>query len=188
MKLLKILSILLMINLVTLTTAVYSAEAAPEAVIKLADELKSWGTNSTIIEAVKNQNSKAMTLASIKEMDSKWRNVSGLNDEMKALMENSAAKEMLKMESSKAFYFEVFLMDNQGANVAMTNKTSDYWQGDEAKFIESYKDGNGAIHIGDVEFDESAQAYLVQVSIPVMDGGKAIGAMTIGVNVDELEN
>jgi hypothetical protein len=78
-------------------------------------------------------------------------------------------------------------MDNQGANVAMTNKTSDYWQGDEAKFTDSFKNGVGAIHISTVEFDESAQAYLVQVSVPVMEGGKAIGALTIGVNIDELE-
>ncbi|WP_197466328.1 MULTISPECIES: hypothetical protein [unclassified Oleiphilus] len=78
-------------------------------------------------------------------------------------------------------------MDNQGANVAMTNKTSDYWQGDEAKWQESFKDGAGAVHIGDVEFDESAQAYLVQVSVPVMDGGTAIGAITIGINLDDLE-
>ena len=41
--------------------------------------------------------------------------------------------------------------------------------------------------IGDVEFDESAQAYLVQVSVPVMEGGSAIGAITIGINLDELE-
>jgi len=38
-----------------------------------------------------------------------------------------------------------------------------------------------------VEFDDSAQAYLVQISVPVMDGGSAIGAITIGVNLDELE-
>lgn len=78
-------------------------------------------------------------------------------------------------------------MDNQGANVAMTNKTSDYWQGDESKFTQSYRGGKGATHIGDVEFDESAQAYLVQVSVPVIESGKAIGAVTIGVNIDELE-
>jgi hypothetical protein len=69
----------------------------------------------------------------------------------------------------------------------MTNKTSDYWQGDEAKWQESFKDGAGAVHAGGVEFDESSQDYLVQISVPVMDSGKAIGALTIGVNLDFLE-
>ena len=78
-------------------------------------------------------------------------------------------------------------MDDQGANVAMTNKTSDYWQGDEAKWQESFKDGVGAVHVGDIEFDESADDYLVQVSVPVMKSGKAIGAITVGVNLDLLQ-
>lgn len=77
-------------------------------------------------------------------------------------------------------------MDNQGAHVAMTDKTSDYWQGDEAKFIESYNGGKGAVHIADVEFDNSTQAYLFQVSVPVKDGNKVIGATTIGIDVDKI--
>ncbi|MFT6910604.1 MAG: hypothetical protein ACJAS1_007337 [Oleiphilaceae bacterium] len=49
---------------------------------------------------------------------------------MTLIMQSSAAKRLLELEKSQAYFFEVFLMDNQGANVAMTNKTSDYWQGD----------------------------------------------------------
>lgn len=78
-------------------------------------------------------------------------------------------------------------MDNQGAIVAMTNKTSDYWQGDEAKFQKSFNGGEGAINIGKEKFDDSAQAYLVQVSIPILDGDKAVGALTIGVNLGKLQ-
>ena len=63
-------------------------------------------------------------------------------------------------------------MDNQGANVAMTDKTSDYWQGDEAKFKKSYHNGKGTVFVDEVEFDDSSQAYLVQVSVPVKDGDK----------------
>lgn len=81
----------------------------------------------------------------------------------------------------------MFVMDNLGANVCMSDKTSDHWQGDEPKFTESYKGGQGAVHIGDVIFDDSTQAYLVQVSVPVTDGGTVIGAITIGVDVDKVE-
>ena len=77
-------------------------------------------------------------------------------------------------------------MDNQGANVAMTDKTSDYWQGDEAKFQKAFNGGAGAVFIDAVKFDESAQAYLVQVSVPVMDGDQAIGAITMGIDVDKV--
>ncbi len=61
------------------------------------------------------------------------------------------------------------------------------WQGNEPKFTESYKGGQGAVHISKVKFDESAQAYVVQVSVPVLDAGHAIGAITVGINIDELD-
>ena len=88
---------------------------------------------------------------------------------------------------SKPYYSEIFVMDDQGANVAMTDKTSDYWQGDEAKFKKSYNNGAGGVHISDVEFDESTQTYSVQVSVPVKDGDAVIGAVTIGIDVDQME-
>ena len=164
-----------------------AAEEAPESVKSLAQQLASWGNDQTLIEAVKAQNAKGMSLEAIKARDAEWRKVEGFDAEMKAMMESKVAKKLFEFEKSQAYFFELFLMDNQGANVAMTNKTSDYWQGDEAKWQESFKGGSGAIHIGDVEFDESAQDYLVQVSIPVMEAGKAVGALTIGINIDTLE-
>jgi hypothetical protein len=164
-----------------------AAEEAPDSVRQLAETLYSWGENPVLIAAVEEQNAQNMTLDMIKQRDTTWRATTGIDDFMKPLMENTAAKELSRLEKSKPYYFELFLMDNQGANVAMTNKTSDYWQGDEAKFTQSFNAGQGAVHISPVEFDESAQAYLVQVSVPVMAGGKAIGALTIGINVDVLE-
>lgn len=164
-----------------------NAEKAPDSVVKLAETLRSWGENPILVTAVKAQNAAGLTLDSIKERDGVWRKTSGVDDFMKSLLENAAAKELSRLEASKPFFFELFLMDGQGANVAMTNKTSDYWQGDEAKFTESFNKGHGAVHIGDVEFDESSQAYLVQVSVPIMEGGSAIGAITIGINIDQLE-
>lgn len=163
------------------------AEKAPDAVNGIVTDLQAWGTDATLIAAVKEQNAKGATLDSIQARDAEWRKVDGLDADMTAMMESTAANKLAEFEKTQPYFFEVFLMDNQGANVAMTNKTSDYWQGDEAKWQESFKDGAGAVHIGDVEFDESAQDYLVQVSVPVMEGGAAIGAITIGVNLDDLE-
>jgi hypothetical protein len=159
----------------------------PAALNKQLPELQKLGENPVLVAAVKAQNAKGTSLADIKKRDAEWMAKTGVDDGMKALMENEPAKELAKIEGSQPFYFELFLMDNQGANVAMTNKTSDYWQGDEDKFKSAYKDGAGAVFVAEPEFDDSAKAYLIQVSVPVLDGGKAIGALTIGVNLDELE-
>jgi len=168
-------------------TGGFSAEKAPQKVVEFANsELIKIGTNPTIVSSVKAENGKGKTLEQIKKMDEKWRSTPGIDDSMKALMESDCGKYLREIQQKHAFLCEIFVMDNQGANVAMTDKTSDYWQGDEAKFKESFKGGTGAVHISDVEFDDSTQVYVVQVSVPVKDGEQVIGAITFGVNLDKL--
>lgn len=164
-----------------------NAEEAPQAVIDLANtSLAELGTDPVIVAAVKAENAKGKTLNQIKARDAEWKATPGLADYMKAIMESECGKHLRKIQASAPYYAEIFAMDNQGANVAMSDKTSDYWQGDEAKFKESYKNGSGAVFVDEIEFDESAQAYLCQVSVPVRDGDQVIGAITIGVDVDKL--
>lgn len=182
----------LMVTVVVLFLAVgfltaFAGEKAPQKVLDLAHStLATVGTDPIIIAAVKAENAKAKTLGQIKEMDEKWKATPGIADYMKAMMESECGRHLRKMQESASYYAEIFVMDNQGANVAMTDKTSDYWQGDEAKFKESFKEGAGAIHVSEVEFDESSQAYLVQVSVPVKDGDTVIGAITFGIDVDKI--
>ena len=177
----------LITGLLTVCSLSAFAEEVPKEVHSIIPSLQGWVGDSVLIDAVKTQNAKNLSLDSIKARDASWRKTEGLDDEMKGMLTSAAGKKLSEFEKSQPYFFELFLMDNQGANVSMTNKTSDYWQGDEAKWQESFKGGVGAVHIGEVEFDESAQDYLVQISVPVLEGGKAIGAITIGINLDELE-
>lgn len=180
----KILAIVF-IGMLSLSQA--SAEEAPQAVHDLVPSIQAWGQDQALVTAVQAQNASGASLDDIKKQDAEWIATTGVNAFMESLMSNAAAQRLKQLETTKPYFTEIFLMDNQGANVAMTNKTSDYWQGDEAKFTKSFNGGQGAVHVGEVKFDESAQAYLVQVSVPVMDGGAAIGAMTVGINLDQLE-
>lgn len=181
----KLSRVFLLCATLTATPSVF-AEEVPQSVLDLIPELEKLGQNSLIISAVQAHNQSGLTLDTIQSRDAEWRADSGLNPFKQSLLDNDAAKELANYEATQPYFVEIFLMGNQGANVAMTNLTSDYWQGDEAKWQESFKGGAGAVHLGEVEFDESAQAYLVQVSVPVMKDGAAIGAITIGINLDEL--
>jgi hypothetical protein len=174
--------------LIWLGGLVYAGEPAPQKVIDLAHStLAQLGTDPIIVKAVKDENARGKALADIQAMDKKWMDTAGIADYMRALMESECGRHLQGIQKGTPYYSEIFVMDNQGANVAMTDKTSDYWQGDEAKFKQSFKGGAGSVYIDEVKFDDSTQAYLVQVSVPVMDGGKAIGAITIGVDVDKLK-
>jgi len=79
-------------------------------------------------------------------------------------------------------------MDFKGLNVGQSAVTSDYMQGDEAKWQKTYQAGADALFIDEVEFDDSTQSFQTQMSATVVDPatGEAIGAITIGVNVEKL--
>ncbi len=79
-------------------------------------------------------------------------------------------------------------MDARGLNVAASDVTSDYWQGDEAKFTQTYPMGGNAVHFGDVELDESTKEVQGQVSMSIVDQetGEVVGALTVGINLTAL--
>ena len=92
------------------------------------------------------------------------------------------------MADANGAILEILVMDARGLNVAASGVTSDYWQGDEAKFTQTYPLGPDAMHHGEVAFDESSQAYQAQVSFTISDPktGRPIGAMTVGLNAELL--
>jgi hypothetical protein len=181
---------LIIIGLVVvgMTGMVCAAEKAPQKVVELANStLTELGTDPVIVKAVKDENAKRKSLTQIQDVDKKWKATAGIADYMQAIMDSECGKHLRSVQNDFPYYAEIFVMDNQGANVAMTDKTSDYWQGDEAKFKKSFNGGSGAVFVDEVEFDDSTQAYLVQVSVPVKDGETVIGAITFGVDVDKVE-
>lgn len=180
--------VLVCVFTIVAVTSAFAAEEASEAVVRLANtELVKLGTDAVIVSAVKAENAKGKSLQQIKELDAKWKATPGIADYMKVMMQSKCGQHLQGIQSSVGYYAELFVMDNLGGNVCMSDKTSDYWQGDEAKFQKSFNNGKGAVHIGKVKFDDSTQAYLVQVSVPVRDGDKVIGAITIGIDVDKIE-
>ncbi|MDM7925371.1 MAG: PDC sensor domain-containing protein [bacterium] len=168
------------------TAGAVAGEKAPEKVVSaVRNQVMQWGTDRVIVEAVRAENAKRKTLDQIKAADQKWIATPGVTDEMRSLMESACGKRLKALQATRSDVVELFVMDNQGALVAMTNKTSDYWQGDEDKFVKSYNGGAGALHLSDVQFDDSTQMYVVQASFPVKDGARVIGAVTVGISVEQ---
>lgn len=160
----------------------------PRTLVRFAEEtLVDFGRDPAVVAAVESQNARNRSLDRIKAIDEEWRETDGVTRFMLDLMSNECALRILNYEDTYGFIVETFVMDGLGANVAQSEKTSDYWQGDEAKFIESYAGGRGAIHYGDIEYDSSVGEVLIQVSVPVVDGERAIGAVTFGISLDRWE-
>lgn len=164
-----------------------SAIEVPAKVHELAKgDLSALAADPVIIGAIQAQNAKGSSLDEVKASDQRWMSTPGVADFMKALIDSPAGAHLRSWRSKRAYVAEIIVMDNQGANVAITEKTSDYWQGDEKKFTESFKDG-GLVFVDKVKFDDSTQTYSVQVSVPVRDTtGKTIGAICFGLDIENL--
>jgi len=153
-----------------------------------------WAANPIVVEAVEQANSKGVKpLDEIIELDRKWMEEPGVEEWIKQFVDNPCARYLRQLQAErggeKGLYAEIFLMDRQGCIVAESEKTSDYWQGDEDKFVKAFADGKGAVFIDEPVYDESTRSPLIQVSLPVIDPntGKAIGVMTVGLNIGVLE-
>lgn len=143
--------------------------------------------NPLLVRAVRQQNASGLTAEEITRRDKAWRATKELTP-FKLSLQTSPAGRFLKRQVERSTSFnEAFLTGNQGANVAAYPATSDYWQGDEDKWTDSFNGGNGRIYIGALALDESTNTVAAQVSAPVLDRGKTIGVLVVGVTINYLQ-
>lgn len=137
-------------------------------------------------EAVREQNDRNVTLERIREIDESWSGTEELTPFKLSLQASEAGTLLKQSVLLNPSYTELFVTDDQGANVAAYPATSDYWQGDEDKFTESFV-GNGRVFVGEQEYDESTNKVAVQVSVPVYgETNRVAGVLVVGLVVDYL--
>lgn len=179
--------------LAALPAAAQPASRTPAAELDPAiraevEHLRTWTQDAAILKAVREQNGLNVPLSRIRSIDISWMTATAPDPRMLALLKNPCAKSLLAFTSARSGYREAFVMENQGALVCMTRRTSDYWQGDEDKWRKGFAEGRGAVFVSEPQRDESTGARLVHVSVPIMDGGKAIGVLTVGIDHDFLQS
>ena len=184
-----------------LLTAAFLAVALPAAAVETNEKASSyvmqnvmaWASDPLLINAVLAQNARnaSLTQANIDALDAQWRAETGKSDSalISGVLHNPASDFLnARLNDAGGTITETFAMDAMGLNVAASALTSDYWQGDEAKFSETFPKGAGAMHVGEVEFDESSQTYQVQVSFPLVNpaDGAVVGAMTVALDAGTM--
>jgi len=155
--------------------------------------IKKWMADPIVIKAIKDQNAKHASLsqAEIDNLDKQWRaeTKSAAKPKINEVLGNPLSTYLKKIKAgSKGFVTEIFVMDNKGLNVGQSDVTSDYWQGDEAKWQKTYLAGPGVIFVDKVDKDESTQTFQTQISVSIADPATnaVIGAVTVGVDVEQL--
>lgn len=169
----------------------HSAELEGRLKAYAETEVAAWVQDPVLIDAILAANSTraALTPEGVQALDLAWRAEIGApqTPTITPVLENPASDFLrAQVQASGGTITEVFVMDALGLNVASSGTTSDFWQGDEEKFSETFPNGPGALHLGPVELDESTQTYQAQVSMTVTDpaSGQAIGAITVALNAE----
>lgn len=176
--------------------ACFNAWGEPPSNSEIMDALKAKVTTiqkiaakPIIVDATKQQNAQNLNLDQIQKMDQEWMSSKALSP-LKASMYESPAGAYLKnlVLASQGQYNEAFLTDNKGANVAAYPITTDYWQGDEEKFSQSFGSGQGQVYISPVKYDESSQTNAAQISVPVLDEkNQSIGVLIVGISLTHAQ-
>ena len=179
----RVFSVLPFFILVPVFAAAQSADVMQKALAAEAAKLSSWAAEKSIVEAVRRQNAKAVPLAEVKRIDAEWT-AGKAEAQVRETTTGACADRMRVLVAADGRYGETFVTDANGAIVCATQRTSDYWQGDETKWSRAFNDG---AFIDRPKLDESAKARLAQISLPVTENGKTIGVLTVGVNVDRLK-
>lgn len=179
--------------LIGFAVSAHANEFAPAMQSYLDADIRAWANSEQIVAAINAQNATTSSYdqAMIDTLDLRWRaEVGGSDTPTIAPVLSGATADFLRaqVEAAGGRITEVFIMDAKGLNVAASAITSDYWQGDEEKHAETYGRGVDAVHLGDIEFDESTETYQGQISLTIVDPatGQAIGAMTVGVDAEAL--
>jgi len=157
---------------------------------KYMSEVVKLATNAPeVIAAVQEQNAanSGVTPDQIEALDRQWRAERKVNGGTlsNAKMFN-ATSEFLKgfKTAANGPIVEIFIMDDKGLNVAQTDPTSDYMQGDEDKWQKTFGAGPWMTFVDKPEEEDGKKT--VQVSTTLVDNDVAIGAMTVTLDLDKV--
>ncbi len=147
--------------------------------------LRRMASDPEVIQAVQAQNARGVPLSSIQEQDAAWRATTGMTGFQQRVLTSACSRALNRHAKGLGRAMaEAFAMDGQGALVGATRRTSDYWQGDEDKFQVPYR--RGTVLREKPFFDDSSQSYVIQISLPVSDGTRTIGALTVALSLLDL--
>lgn len=160
-----------------------------DAVIR---DVREWLANPVVELSINSQNRlrKNMTQAEIDAADQQWLAEREAEDQplVAAILTNPLSSYLTQIQArSGGLFAEIFVMDALGLNVGQSSITSDFWQGDEGKFQNTYPNGPDAVFIDEAEYNEDSDTWRSQLNMTMSNAQRQpIGAVTIEVNLNEL--
>ncbi|HBX53949.1 transporter substrate-binding domain-containing protein [Pseudomonas sp. UBA2684] len=151
--------------------------------------LRRWGGQEVLFKALREAARQPLSEAAIKRLDQQWMT--------EYLRRQQPFIDSVRQQPASVFlqgvhqqyqplFNELFLTDSRGVTAGMSRATSDYWQGDEAKFNIARTLPAEQLLIESIAYDGSTQSFQAQISAPLHDpgDGSLLGVLTFGVNIE----
>ena len=114
----------------------------------------------------------------------KWRDASVLDPFVRAIAKTPLSEYLKGRKTADDTIAKIFVSGADGMKVGFDAKT-EHWT---HKGIPKHEvPMSGGTWIGPVKLDDSTGMQLIQVGLPVLDGGKPIGSIVVGLRVDKLQ-
>ena len=170
--------------LLLLSRSLAPAASLPAAAQARVDEqfkiITGWAADPVIVDAVRAHNASVPADQATLTQD-KWRALIVLDPLVRSFTKNPVGQ-FLKSKKDD-FVTEAFVSDAAGLKVGFMAKTTNWSHLGKPKHDVPMTGKNWQ---GPVEVDESSGQQQLQISVPVVDGGKPIGSLVVGLSVTKL--
>ncbi len=163
-------------------TAGAEIDAALQAKIDAqVKQIQSWAADPVLVNAVKAQNANLPADYAVMT-EEKWAALTILDPFVRSFNKNEAGQ-FLKSKKTDLI-LRTFVSDANGIKVGFSSKTLKWSHKGDLKHEQPM---SGKIWQGALEQDKATGLQQVQVSVPVLDGGKPVGSLVVGLSVAKLQ-
>lgn len=145
----------------------------------LNDLISDLARTNNIVDSITRHNK---TLTDVAYLEAMWPYLSPKDPIIESRTIHPAAEHMRIWINEISIQGEGLLIGIDGGLVAATEKTTDYWQGDEDQFTQAIILDPGRVYIQKQVIDESTHLMLVKISAPVYNQNQVIGVLVIGLD------
>jgi len=160
------------------------AQAPPELKAKLdarTKQLEAFSTDPHIVNAVKAYNATPLSPEAKAMTNEKWHSLSVLDPFVRGIGKTPLS-EYLKSKRDDAIA-KIFVPGADGGKVGFDAKTEHWTHKGMPKHEVPM---SGKIWTGQVKLDDSTGLQMIQVGLPVLDGGKPSGSIVFGFRAEKL--
>ncbi len=161
-------------------------QAPPEIQAKLDAKIKqlaSLSTDPELVNAAKVHNATPATAEALAMTNEKWHSLSVLDPFVRAAAKTPLSEYLKGKKNTDDTIAKIFVSGADGFKIGFDSKT-EHWT---HKGLPKHEiPMSGQTWIGSVKVDDSTGQQLIQVGLPVLDGGKPIGSVVVGLRVDKL--